>query len=1319
MKRIILQIILLLVTIGVEANYSRRLTSKNGLSHQEVQSIIQDSLGRIWMGTRNGVNIFDGNKIISRKMFLTEDSTRFYVKNVKILVSDSVGDVFLLSPPCVIKYHIKANSFQVLPFLNITTLCSYQGKVYAAHDGGVHILNSADCKLELVKSFSCGEINRMMFDKKGALWFSTRKGVFLYRDGKTRLMVSYNDVCSFRETSDGSVWAASLNKGLARWKNYDDVCFYTTANSSSKGLKNDFVRDMAEDKDGNLWFSTFKGLYKYDLSKDVFERYHRNKLFGELSEASIHPVCIDKNYNIWVGPYLNGVYSFSTLNKSLNFYEAVDSRSGLSHNMLCDITEDRDGRIWICTDGGGLNCFDPKHNTFRHFRSSDYGISSGTSNYMPQNNVMSILYDSVQNVMYVGTSFNGLYKYDIERDKFIHVPLVEKQKRFSVFSMSLAGGKLAVSTNRRLHLYDTHTGKDSVFFSVNSSFYRYISKQDDKKFYFVHNGVNEYDCETQTVKPRLVLPNVVYFFLKASNGYIYMTSHGGGVYRWNPKDNSVEELNGRMGGVAKFCYRIAELQSGHIIITCDEGVAIIDKEGNLLKLLRMDDTVPLGALTKECGLYVASDGIVYLGSTHGLLTFREEEILRKSSAGELYFSDLYVQNRRILPNEGNGIMDTALPFAKEITLPYGQNRVDIHLASKDNVVDGISNTYKYRLESLEEEWNSLSNNVITYTNLPSGEYTLRVVSDSKELTSAECISLKINVLFPWYRTWWAYLIWFGIGMLLVWLVVKVLNARHRAKEAIMLERMEKDKMQAINEAKFQFFTNVSHEFKTPLTLIIGQIEQLIDGYKLPPVLTSKLLKIMKYSHQLGDLVTELIEYRKYNKELFVLNVQKCSANNFFNNIYTDFKELAEKKLLSFNYEPCKEDVEIYIDEKQMSKVVRNLLSNAFKFTPEGGSVTLRVWTLDDCLQFSVTDTGKGIAQADIEKVFDRFFQDKDSSSADMEIVGSGVGLSLTKDIVDQHKGTIEVHSEVGKGTVFTVTIKLGKDHLDNIMLHQLEDEKENLIDETEIEVQQIEPVENYWGAETEKPTILIAEDNPNTLEILTSLFEPFYKVKTAMDGEQGYAMAREENPDLILSDWIMPKMSGTELCKQIKNDINLCHIPVVLLTALNLPEQQMEGLLCGADDYVSKPFNSKLLLARCNNIIHLKKLIYQKLSKQVQSDLSLCATNRLDKQLLDKVTVYMDEHLSDDGFNIDSLSAYVNMSRSSFYNKFKSLTGMTPNDYINNYRLKKAAMWLVQYKDKSINEISDELGFSTHNYFSTKFKERYGVTPLQYRKQNG
>ena len=539
--------------------------------------------------------------------------------------------------------------------------------------------------------------------------------------------------------------------------------------------------------------------------------------------------------------------------------------------------------------------------------------------------------------------------------------------------------------------------------------------------------------------------------------------------------------------------------------------------------------------------------------------------------------------------------------------------------------------------------------------------------------------------------------------------------------SLQKEKMEKEHIEELNQAKLRFFTNVSHEFRTPLTLIISQIELMLQHEAITPSFQNSISKIKRHAQQMKLLITELLDFRKFDQNYIQLKLSEQSLNNFLKEIFLSFSAYAAQKQINYTFVPLEEDVLIWIDDWQMRKVFFNLLSNAFKHTPDKGSICLSASSEPDQVTITVKDSGNGINREDLELIFNRFYQaDNQNKGAN---AGTGIGLALTKSIVQMHHGTINVESELNQGSSFTVKLLLGRKCFENDLevtftkKSELATVQEHSLPDKEF-IEKIDSlVADYPKGDNErKHKVLIVEDNAELLHTLEEIFSPLYQVITAQNGEEGLQLISEELPDIIVSDVMMPVMSGTEMCKKIKNNLNLCHIPVVLLTALDTVEQNIEGLSRGADDYITKPFNAKILLVRCNNLIRNRLLIQNRFAKDTVAEVDLLATNPVDKNFLDKVTKIVDQYLDNEDLDIAVLCRELGVGRTLLHTKFKALTGMTPNEFILNYKLKKAALMLKNEPHLQIGEISDRLGFGSPRYFTRCFKHQFNTTPVEYRK---
>lgn len=627
--------------------------------------------------------------------------------------------------------------------------------------------------------------------------------------------------------------------------------------------------------------------------------------------------------------------------------------------------------------------------------------------------------------------------------------------------------------------------------------------------------------------------------------------------------------------------------------------------------------------------------------------------------------------------------------------------------------------FEYCLEGFDKTWTQTSGTTITYTNLPPGDYILRVRSWDNPKPESE-IYLNVHVSTPFYATIWAYLFYLLclLGVMIAFIRFKTRQAA--LKSSLEFERKEKERIEELNQAKLRFFTNISHEFRTPLTLILGQIEVLMQMDKLSTSVYNRILRIYKNAWHMRDLISELLDFRKQEQGYLKLKVEEQNLVTFTRQIYMCFYEYAQKKEINYRFNHVEESISVWFDSTQMQKVIFNLLSNAFKYTSNKGMITIEVRKIASQALVSVCDTGIGIPAEQISKIFDRFYQTDNSSSA--FTLGTGIGLALAKGIMTMHHGKIDVESTVGKGTKFTLFLPLGNRHFSDEEMAVTEGRESVIVQETvPIHDQIVEPAQHPSLQESvkgDKPAVLLVDDNEELLSMLEDIFLPMYKVYIARNGREGWVMAQQIQPDLIVSDVMMPEMSGKELCYKIKTNVELSHISVVLLTAQTSVEYVVEGLMFGADDYVTKPFNVKVLLARCNNLIKNKKrLIAHYADKTVTESSVPEVINERDRELLVKCVSIIKENFENQEFDVTTLASELCMGRSKLYMQFKQIIGLTPNEFILKVKLDEAMFLLKNHSEFNISEISIRLGFSSPRYFSKSFKSYFGVAPQAVRSK--
>ena len=720
-------------------------------------------------------------------------------------------------------------------------------------------------------------------------------------------------------------------------------------------------------------------------------------------------------------------------------------------------------------------------------------------------------------------------------------------------------------------------------------------------------------------------------------------------------------------------------------------------------------------------LYLDKNGTLFISGTNGLALFQKQSLYALPSKNLLNFDKLFIFNEEICPNDQSGILTDILAKTSDIYLSYKQNNITVEFASF-NYNNDRNCLFEYRLEGFDKAWTQTTGTTITYTNLPPGEYILRARPLAGKENLDEEVHLNIHVSAPFYATVWAYFFYLLclLGVMIAFIRFKTRQAA--LKSSLEFERKEKERIEELNQVKLRFFTNISHEFRTPLTLILGQIEVLMQ-MDLGTTIYNRILRIYKNAWHMRNLISELLDFRKQEQGYLKLKVEEQNLVAFTRQIYMCFYEYAQKKEITYRFDNVEETISVWFDSKQLQKVIFNLLSNAFKYTPNKGSIRVEVRMLASQAIVSVCDTGVGIPEEHISKIFERFYQTDNSSSFTL---GTGIGLALAKGIMNMHHGKIDVESTVGKGTKFTLSLPLGNRHFSDEEMATVESRESVIISEAvpmlpfeqimDVEEEKTKVQENI--KEEDKPIILLVDDNEELLSMLEDLFLPIYKVYIAHDGREGLEMARQIQPDLIISDVMMPEMSGKELCYKIKTNVELSHISVVLLTAQTSVEYVVEGLMFGADDYVTKPFNVKVLIARCNNLIKNKKrLIAHYAGKTITESPVTEAINERDKELLAKCVNIIKENFENPAFDVTALASELCVGRSKLYMQFKQMTGLTPNEFILKIKLDEAMSLLKNHPELNISEISIRLGFSSPRYFSKSFKAFFGVAPQTVRSR--
>lgn len=1311
--------------------YFSHLNKQQGLSHYSILSIYQDERGLMWFGTPNGVNLYNGKSI---KVYKNDKSNPNSLHNdyVQSITGDRKGTIFLGTQTGISAYDIQTETFKTI-FKQHPACLEFHNNLYTAFLNRIYRYDGKEFHIFYELPEKKAIINTLRIEQDSILIGTNEHGLYLLHNQQTLShLIPQGTITQIFRDSRKNYWITNARDGIG---------LYLLENGKIKNLKSlpddkhsltsNFTHCCCEDLEGNIWIGTFNGLTEYNPQKGTFVRHTTKEPQSNLSHSSIWSLYCDSQGTIWAGTYFGGVSFFNPHKQLFQEYRpSVNEKEGLSSGIVCRMTEDNNHNLWICTEGGGLNKYDRKKGTFQWIRHSD------THNSISHDNVKAIYYDESRNCLWLGTHLGGLNKLDLKTGTFIQY-LHEKNKPLSLPSNIISD---IIPYQNKL-LLATHSGV-TVFHPEQGTFHPLIKNPQDHQLTITStnllidhqgtlwitcrwHGVSAYNFKTQKLTNYAWTPqtkkgvssSIINSVYEDSKGRLWFCTNEGGIALYHKDKNEFENFNMQNCGLlSNLVYNTCEVSSDKFLLTTDKGLSIFDYR---TKKCNNYTNLPIEYL-KDNALYKAQDNTVFIGGTSGLISFHPSDLHMLNHSYRIFPSRLKVNDQEINVGDESGILSQSLSSAQEITFKPGQNVFHIEYAITDYVPFSEDFIF-YRLKGFSDQWARLNpQNIITYTNLNPGNYELEVKAQTQRGKIIAENLLKIQVLPPFYKTTWAYLLYILVGGNIVIFLIKSYKSRIKLQESLKYEQRHAEDTEKLNQAKLRFFTNISHEFRTPLTLIIGQMEALMQSQAFPPSVNHKINGIYRSCTQLMELINELLDFRKQEQGHVNLKVSEHNIVSFAYEHFQTFQDYARQKGISFEFRKSSEQIPLWFDGKQMQKVFNNLLSNAFKHTPQGGKISLSVSRRNQEVLIEVTDNGDGIAQKDIKKIFERFYQTEQSES--QAISGTGIGLALTKGIIELHHGSIEVFSEPNEGSTFCIHLKCGNEHFNKEQLHEEKEENQAGSEPilavqstpfTEVTTQEKDDKENH----TLMGKILIAEDNESLREMLAGIFRPFYTVITAQNGSEGLQKVQAELPDLILSDVIMPSMSGIELCRSVKQDINTCHIPVVLLTARGSAEHTIEGLTIGADDYITKPFNLNILLARCNNLVNNRIRLQEKFSQQPQANPYVLATNEMDKKFIDQVIKILEEHIDEVDFKVDALIETIGISRTRMFNKIKALTGQTPSDFIMTFRLKKAAFMLNHNPELNISEISDRLGFSTPKYFSKCFKEKYNVTPQEYRRK--
>lgn len=1305
----------------------KHLAMQKQLSNFSVMALYQDERGLLWIGTRYGVSLYDGN-IMETYRNNPSDTHSIISNSIRDIVGDKNGSIYFLTLRGISKYSINKEQFETLTENDAKAITIHEGKFLMALKNELMIYDQKRKSFSTYYQLSNSSAVISDFEFIGdSIFIGTEShGLYIYDTQQKELShpIKQTRVSKIVVDSKGNTWIGTWKDG-AYMIHRKEIDQYTHSENDNTSICSNFVRTFCEDNFGNLWIGTFKGVSRYNEESHSFESYAADEK-SMLTNSSVWSMLCDSQGTIWVGTYFGGLNYFNPMPEVKKYFPSNSNPE--QRTTVGAMIEDNNGMLWICTEGEGLcqlNIATGSTKWYRH---------NSQKNSISQNNLKSIYFDEKENSLWIGTHLGGLDKLDLSTEKFTHY--VYKDKEQTAYYSNIVANiipyneKLILATHNGVYFFNKETGEFTSCFksteenkSIDFAFDLEIDSDGnlwiagDKKGLFSYNFEKEelirYSYNTDKHR---ISSNGINCMYQDSQKRLWICTGQTGIDLYDRRSQSFINLNEEKNGLLSNCvYGACEIAPDKLIFIMENGFSYLDYTTKKIRNFIVNDNIPLKAINQNA-VFTAKNGDVFIGGIDGMISFSPKYLEHTSKTYQIFPLKMYLNDQEVKVNDETNILKEALSTTPKITLSHKQSMFSI-VYSVTNFLPYSKDEIVYKLENFSETWSTLRDeHYITYTNLNPGKYKLIVKSKNKGHACMPSV-LEIEVLPPWYKTVWAYLLLTAVLLIILGLVIHIYKNRLRLQTELEYERKHVTYIEDMNRQKLQFFTNISHEFRTPLTLIIGEIELLLQIKSFQPTTYNRILNVYKSSMQLQTLISELLDFRKQEQGHMHIKASCHNIVKFLEENYLLFKEYALTQNINFTFLHESNCINLYYDSKQIQKVINNLLSNAFKHTPEHGNICLKITETNDSVTIIVSNSGKGIKKDDLKRIFERFYQTDDTIASSS--IGVGIGLALTKGIVELHHGSIHVDSEVGKGTTFTVNLLKGDKHFSVNEINTTNSEEFVYHTDTHLtEIAAMEEPTELKDNENKKFRVLIVEDDSNLLTLLQQIFEPYYQVNIASSGEEALNVINENQPHLILSDIQMPGISGLELCKKIKQNIDTCHIPVVLLTARTALEHKLEGFNTGADDYIMKPFETNILLARCRNLINNRLVLQEKFTKQPQVSALAFATNELDKEFIDRAMKIIEDNLNNPEFSTTLFAQEMAIARTNLFVKIKAITGQTPNELIATMRLKRAAYLLRNNIKLSIAEIAESTGFTSPRYFSRCFKERYKESPHKYRKND-
>lgn len=1316
-------------------SYKHKLKDSTSLSSSRVECSFLDSKNRLWVGTENGLNLYDRDLDQFKRIVIDEAN---YNNEYILAIEEGSSNNLLIGTNGLGLFKLNLDTFNVEKVLNSTfnesasqininsIQHSKQGKTYVGTNFGLKEIDVVNNKLINSRLFLKDKnyfdiaIEVLLLDNNSNLWigsqnnegvfkctlsddrnstiieikqltFSTKKIMDFAQLSNNSLMVGTENDGLFHISNDGdiiknyvaskteensirhnSIWTLFVDRNERVWmgyynsgvavsdKLYDKFSNIKSLPNNDNTLKIGAVMAMVKENQNKLWIATDGGgidIYNHKSAKITHINSQDSSVYSGLTSDYIEALFVDSQQNIWAGSWDNGLFLLERGEKTFINYNTENTSGALRSNTIISLSEDSNGIIWIGTFFQGLHSYNPKTKEFKKYDSDPF-----KSNGLSTMDIRKVLVDS-EDIIWLGTT-NGLFKVEKLNDESLNVT--------------------------------------------------FLGDRMTKEF---NNPSNA---------------NHILSIYESSNNDIWIGTRGAGLCKYDRSKDEFSWFNKFTGLIEENVAAIIEGNHGDLWVSGNSGITKINLNASNFTNYTTNDGLlsndfNFGSVLKD------STGTLYFGNFKGVDYFNPNQIKVNTSAPSLYLTDLKLFNEKVIPKIEKSPLTKVISETDSITLRPSQTVFTIEYS-------GISytrpekNNYAYYLEGYETSWNYVGEKrSATYTNLDHGDYVFKLISSNNDGVWNETpLELKITILPAWWQTNWAIFSYLALFFFGVYLLNRLTQNRIKEKELIRNERLQQVQKDELNKKKIQFFTNISHEFRTPLTLIINPLKDIINNTELnlPQKIKNKHAIIYKNTDRLYRLINELMDLRKLELNKMNVRAEKIDLINFTKSIVGYFQEEAFNKNILLIVDADVPDLTVWADARMLEKIIFNLLSNAIKVTPEGGAINLELLSTDQlhllplidetnpvkAIEILISDTGPGLEKDQADKIFERFYQVEGQNKT--YFGGTGIGLEVVQSFVKLHKGNVDVKSEVGMGTSFKILLPIGNEHFnaDEIILSKeaLYVKKEDFLTIPTIDTSN----QSEENIQVHKPhTMLIVEDNVELRDYLKTELNEQYKILLANNGKEGIKIAREAFPDIIITDVNMPEMNGFDFCKIIKTDASTSHIPLLMLTAKATIENRIEGIETGADAYMVKPFDLKLLKIRISQLIKSRQLIFDKYFGAISGAEDNANSNSIDKDFIQKLLNYINDHIGDSNLSVEELASQLNLSRSQLYRKIKALTGQTVNEFIRKIRLERAKQ-ILEKGSANISEACYSVGFASPSYFSKCFKAHFGILPTEIKIKN-